>query len=252
LTFAVAGPLALWACHWVSVYSNEEDRRFAEHGVRTKGKVEFRGQDIEWIGPAEDQKPETVFYLHYQYYDGAGQEQRGASRVTKPTWQHYKLGDALAIEYLNDQSDKSRADDRQRSAVTAGLMVGTGAGLALTIIGAALIATAIWRARRRLGVIQHGVPSLGKVTEIVAHGQNGESQGSIMTRADYRIRYSFTDQRGALRDGQTAALPHSVASRWHAGDPILVLYHPNDLFRHEVDLFEARPDDLSGLLNIAR
>jgi hypothetical protein len=224
-----------------------EDREFAAKGVRTVAQISLRSETPEWVG--EDQSEMiTRYQLHYYFLDPEGNEQTGVATVLKPTWLRYQAGDTLAIEYLADQPARNRALERQRPPLGIAGTVVFGLGLLLVLGGLILLGTAWVRGRRRWRIVRTGIPSLGRITEILASGaRNGHDQPAA--HAAYHLGYTFQDQRGVSHDGRTAALTPGLASRWHLGDPILVLYAPDDIFRHEVDLFGARAEDLNLLLN---
>jgi hypothetical protein len=225
-----------------------EDREFSAKGVRTEAQIMLRSETPEWDGPDDRPELKTRYRLHYHFKDADDEEQVGVAVVPKTTWLHYELGDSLAIEYLADQPARSRALERERPPLgIAGLLV-FGIGSLGVLGGLVLMAVAWVRAWRRWRVVRKGIPCLGRITEVLAAGtRNGHD--SVAAGRPALLGYSFRDQRGMLHDGRTPPLAPCLASRWQPGDPILVLYAPNDIFRHEVDLFGTRATELNVLLN---
>jgi len=222
-----------------------EDREFAAQGVRTEAQIMLRSETPEWEGPEDRPELKVRYRLHYHFKDADDDEQVGVAVVPKTTWLRYQLGDSLAIEYLAGQPGRSRALERERPPLGVAALLVFGLGLLLVLSGLALLATAWVRAWRRWRVVRHGIPCLGRITEVLAPGtRNGHDP-----TAAFHLGYTFKDQRGMPHDGRTTPLAPALASRWQPGDPILVLYTPNDIFRHEVDLFGARANDLHALLN---
>jgi hypothetical protein len=158
------------------------------------------------------------------------------SEVPEAVWKRHQIGDTIRIRYMPDDPHRSRMDEHQRSAMGKPTLILVVIGGLLVVTGTGLVLTAILRACRRAYVVRHGIPTLGFVTEVVATPAR-------------RLGYTFLDHRGVRHDGQTADLAGRRAEHWHMGDPILVLYHPDNLLRHEVDLFGARADDLAQLAN---
>jgi hypothetical protein len=235
-----------WAMFYRAWTTTVEDREFAAHGVRTVAEVNLRSEVPEWVGPEGRPEMKMRYRLHYAFKDADNDEQFGVAQVPKSTWLRYQPGDTLAIEYLPDQPGRNRAFERERPPVgVTGLLV-LGLGLLVVLSGALLLVTAWVRAWRRWRVVRSGIPCLGRVTEVLTTARRN---GRDPLTAGCHLGYSFMDQRGMAHDGRTAPLDPALASRWQPGDPILVLYAPNDIFRHEVDLFGARADDLHGLLN---
>ena len=226
--------------------TSPEDRDFAAHGVRTQAEIMFRSEVPEWEDVDGRPEMKVRYRLHYMFKDADNDDQVGVALVPKATWLRYQLGDTLTIEYLPDQPGRNRALVRERPPLgVAGFLV-LGLGALLVLGGLLLLGTAWVRAWRRWRVVRGGIACLGRITE-VSHppGRNGDVAGASACH----LGYTFTDERGMARDGRTARLDPAVAARWQPGDPILVLCAPNDIFRHEVDLFGVRAEDLNVLLN---
>jgi hypothetical protein len=243
-----AGGVAGFATIHSAWTTTDEDREFAAHGVRTEARVMLRSEANEWVGPDDHQEVKPRYRLHYHYTDADDTEQVGVAVVPKATWLGYELGDPLAIEYLSDQPARSRAIERERPPLGVAALSVFGVGLLVAVAGLGLLGTVLLRAWRRWRVVRTGLPCLGRITEVVAAGTNGHVHSAPRPPAR-QLGYTFKDQRGMSHEGRTAALTPDMASRWQLGDPILVLYAPNDIFRHEVDLFGTRAEDLNVLLN---
>jgi hypothetical protein len=226
-----------------------EDRAFAARGVRTGAEITLRSEANEWEDAGGRPEMRTDYRVHYRFHDDAGNEQMGVAVVPKSTWLRYQAGDTLAIEYLPDQPDRSRALERLRPPLGMAVGVAFGSGLFLLLGGLVLVGSAWSRARRRWRVVRNGIPCLGRVTEVLTAPNPNGHEAHAGKPSGYHLGYTFQDSRGVHHDGQTAGLPPEVAFHWKPGDPILVLYAPPDIFRHEVDLFGARADDLQTLLN---
>jgi hypothetical protein len=225
-----------------------EDREFAAKGVRTEAQIMLRSESPEWEGPEDRPEMKSRYRLHYHFKDADDEEQVGVALVPKATWLRYQLGDYLTIEYLSEQPARSRALERERPALGVAGMLVFGVGLLGILSGFVLMAGAWVRAWRRWRVVRKGIPCLGRVTEFLAPGTRNGQDSMAANAPAVHLGYTFKDQRGMLHDGRTAPLAPRLASRWHPGDPILVLYAPNDMFRHEVDLFGTRAHDLNMLL----
>jgi hypothetical protein len=226
-----------------------DDQQFAEAGIRTEARVVSKAQLKEPVDAGAEPEWSTVYTILYQYQDSDGETFQGTARVNEATWYRYQVGDTLWVEYLAHQSDKSRADDRERPPLGWRVVMMMGAGGVVSVAGLAILATATLRARRRMRVVRDGVPCLGRVIDVLTETPGNHQGKPGRKRSNYFLAYSFTDQRGVLRDGQTAGLPRGFESRWHAGDPVLVLYKPPDIYRHEVDLFGARADELANMIS---
>ena len=241
-----AGLAGSAAASLARTHREDEDGRFAAGAARTEGRVMSKAQNKDPAG-------KTVYSMLYQYQDADGETFQEMARVSEATWHHYPVGGAVAVEYAARQPDVSRLEERERPPPSPALVALGGTALLLAAGGLFLCAAAILRARRRARVVRHGVACLGRVTELVAApAANGTGRRTVPRKATYHLAYTFTDQRGVLREGQTTALPRGFESRWRPGDSVLVLYQPPDVYRHEVDLYGARADALAELLNPPR
>ena len=235
-----------WAMFYRAWTTTDEDREFAAHSVRTVAEINLRSELPEWVGPEGHPEMKMRYRLHYVFKDADNDDQFGVALVPKSTWLRYQPGDTLAVEYLPEQPGRSRAFERERPPVgVTGLLV-LGLGLLVVLSGVLLLMTAWVRAWRRWRVVRSGIACLGRVTEVRSPA---ERNGHAPVDAGCHVGYTFTDQRGMTHDGRTAPLDPALVSRWQPGDPILILYTPNDIFRHEVDLFGARAEDLHDLLH---
>jgi hypothetical protein len=207
-------------------------------GVRTVGQVVHKGERTEWPETDHGAKPRVIYSLRYEFRDAEGQERQGTAEVPPAAWQRYQAGDAIGVRYPVGNPELNRADDVLVNPPAPGWAAATLAGAVLGAAGSGLGLLCLSRAWRRTRVVCGGVPSVGRVTEVVPD----DAPGSRL-----RVGYRFTDDRGVGRDGRTSPLPRPVASRWRPGDPILVLFRPDDVFRHEVDVYGARDDELAAL-----
>jgi Protein of unknown function (DUF3592) len=243
----VVSAVGFGALYWAWTTS-PEDREFAAHGIRTQAEIMFRSEVPEWEDVDGRPEMKVRYRLHYMFKDADHDDHVGVALVPKTTWLRYQLGDTLSIEYLPDQPGRNRALVRERPPLGAAGFLVLGLG-ALFVLGGVLLLGASWvRAWRRWRVVRRGIACLGRITEVSGSaGRNGN--GHAPAAAHCHLGYTFTDERGMAHDGRTARLESAFASRWQPGDPILILYAPHDIFRHEVDLFGARTDDLNVLLN---
>jgi hypothetical protein len=227
------------------LWTNDEDRQFAADGVWTTGTITMRGRDPEVVGgdPAQRQ---TIYRLYYEYQDKQARVYQGWSRVTPEVWDRNRQGDRVDVEYLAGQPKTSRADVRERTPLGWWFLVLLSMALLLTGAGVVFLVSSCLRARRRTNVIFHGIPSLGHVTQVVSAHGNGELPRG---KSGPFLLYTFKDQRGVVRDGHSPALPRGLESHWQPGDAILVLFHPHDIYRHEIDLFNVRGEELAELIN---
>lgn len=251
LVFGTVGCLVLAVPYWSATNADEEDRQFAANGVRATAKITFKNQGTQPVG-APGRTPVPFFSVVYLYQDSTGQNHTGSANVTAETWSRHTIGDSISIEYVGDSPDKSRLLAPHTSETPVASVRWWGLGPALICVGLILVLAALLRAWRRTRVIRHGVPALGRVVGTQA-AVSWLVQILQMQRANktlsYYLRYTFTDQSGSAREGLTPELPTDMETRWQPGDPILVLYDPNNVLHHEVDLFGARQQELAALLD---
>ncbi len=219
------------------------EQRFARAGLSTTGTILEKGyeESIEDVGDRDD---DVSYWLSYRYRDVAGQEEYvGQHDVSLDTWNRYREGDAVPIEYLRDDPGESRvAADGVIARWLLPAIFG-GVGVLLGGIGGFLAARSLRTVGRRVRALRDGVPTPGRVIAVLK-----ETSVKVNGRHPLYLTYEFTDYGGERREGKSPFLPRALESRWHAGDPILVLYDREDPSRHEVDLFGVRGADSASLL----
>jgi hypothetical protein len=248
LILTVAGVVLGVAGWFAKIWTDAEERSYFLDGVSARGTIIFKGSRKDWDGPPERGQLKTVYVLHYEYSDRQDRTYHGSVDVAGRDWDRYRPGETLAIEYLAGQPDKSRAELRAPPPLGWTVLVLLASAILLAMVGVVLVIRSWLRARRRLAVVREGIASLGRITNIVGPGGPGHRPPASPS-PPCTLWYTFTDCKGVSRDGFTAPLPPGLADHWRAGDPILVLFHPHDIYRHEVDLFGVRTDELTELVN---
>lgn len=238
LIWAVVGTIFIIVAAFIWLAEQE----FANGGVSTTGTILEKGYD-ETI---DDDDDDVSYWLSYRY-DAGEQEYVGERDVSLDTWNRYREGDAVTIEYLRDDPGRSRvADDGVVTRWLLPLIFGV-VGVLLGGIGWFLVVRSFRTVGRRIRALQEGAPALGRVIALLE-----ETSVKVNKRHPFYLTYEFTDDSCEHREGNSPLLPRALESRWHADDPILVLYERDDPSRHEVDLFEVRGDDLADLLSRTR
>ncbi len=244
---AIAGGLVcLWGSqhHWQQ--TDADSLRFKETGVLVAGKIIQKTERSDWHGAASKLK----YSLRYRYTDNAGAEHHGNAEVSEPMWKRYHLDDTVSVTFLAGEPATSQLSEHGDHAKHPAQLVALFCGTALVVGGTVHLLYIFVRAWRKVRVIKHGVASVARVDHVTSDApeiRNGDHQGGKTARR--RLGYSFVDHRGIARDGETMLLPFHLASRWRPGDPILVVYHPDHVLRHEVDLFGARSEELARQLD---
>jgi hypothetical protein len=235
---------------WYITWSKGElvDRDLPGKTIRTEGVIQSRERKNDWVGPPDDLQFKSVYLLRYKYQDPEGQPFTGTAAVSQVAFNSVTEGDPVQVEFSAERPDLNRLVGLERPPMGwpgfALIMVFSVIGL----LGLWLMATALLRAQRRSRMIMGGRPCLGRVNEVVGPA---ERDAVPHHRSKYYLGYSFTDHKGIVREGRTQTLTPNVVGHWQPGDPILVLYHPENIHRHEVDLYGVRGDDLARLLNLS-
>jgi 4-amino-4-deoxy-L-arabinose transferase-like glycosyltransferase len=237
--------LAIWQV--ASTSSEEEQRRFTVAGVRTTARITMINFNPP-VAQKPGQPPEQSYAVVYQYQDAAGHNHGGSFNIRMEERSCYNIGDSLPIEYLKDNPENSRQLD---SGTPAAPPFFKWFGLVLLCGGPVLFLFALARAWRRMRIVRHGIPVLGRVlgiqTAVPLYIQILQMQRADKTPSHY-LRYSFQDPGGSIREVLGPELPVGMETRWQPGDPVLVLHHPNNIKRQIVDIFGARQEDLEALL----
>lgn len=216
------------------------EQQFSQGGVSTTGTILEKGYEtIEEVGDRDDD--DISYWLSYSYEDADEQEYVGQHDVSLDTWNRYREGDAVPIEYLRDNPGESRVAD---DGVAARWLLPTifgGVGILFGGIGGFLVIRTWRTVGRRIRALRDGVPTQGRVIGVLK-----KTSVKVNGRHPSYLTYEFTDYSGQRREGESPLLPRALESHWHTDDPILVLYDRDDPSQHEVDLFEVRSDNLGS------
>jgi hypothetical protein len=224
----------------VALFLGLGEQRFSQGGVSTTGTILEKGYE-ETIEVGDRDDDDVTYWLLYRYYDADEQEYVGQEDVSLDTWNRYREGDTVTIEYLRDDPGESRvADDGGVASWLLPAIFG-GVGVFLGGIGGFLTVRSFRRAGRRARTLRNGVPTQGRVIAVLK-----KTSVKVNGRHPFYLTYEFTDYSGQRREGESPLLPQALESRWRADEPIQVLYDRDDPSQHEVDLFEVRGDDLAA------
>jgi len=148
----------------------------------------------------------------------------------------------VPIEYLQDNPGESRVAEDEN--VARWLLPGIFAGVGVLFggIGGFLTARSFHGVGRQVRTLRDGMPTQGQVIAVLK-----KTSVKVNGRHPFYLMYEFTDHSGERREGESPLLPRALESRWHADDPILVLYDRDNPSQHEVDLFGVRSDDLATM-----
>ncbi len=221
----------------ITMWQGEE--RFAANAVRATATVTHTSTQTVMRGPRAN-TPTTVYLLHFTFQDESGRTHQSSTEVPINDWSISKKGDQLQIEY--DRTDPS-ITRRPGSGTTVrwGLIAAGLGGVLFFTLGVSIVVTLLIRSGHRAQLVRTGTPALGVVDGVV------ENDAAVKLEGTYRVTYHFTDSEGTTRQGRGPAQSWSQASRFSAGDAVLVLHDPGNPARHEADVFEVRSQELSAL-----
>jgi hypothetical protein len=235
LVFAAVGVVLLSIV--VTMWQDEE--RFAANSTRATATVTRKEQRTEMRGP-KGQTPTQVFVLHFTFKDAEGHPHEGSVEAPNNDWTAATKDSLLAIEY--DRTDPSNTRLPGSGETVRWGLIGAGIGAVVFLTaGLAIIVSLLVSSGRRARLVRTGTPALGVVDGVV------ENDSAVKLEGTFRVTYHFTDAEGTRREGRGPAQPRALASRFNAGDPILVLYDPGNPARHEPDIFTARSDEVADL-----
>ncbi|MBI4584822.1 MAG: DUF3592 domain-containing protein [Planctomycetes bacterium] len=214
----------------VGIASFNSEREIQQSGVRAEAtlveKIHRSGKDNS-----------STYLLKYVFHDAAGQEHIRESQVNWETWRQFEDGSKLPIVYLPGNPSRNRlGGELAESEWTLALVFGS-LGFILGGIGWILVLRGVGKAWRAVQVLQNGVVVEGRVTSV-----ERAPNVKINKRHPQFFRYRFKGPDGQDYQGESPYLPPRLEDKWQTGDPIPVVYDPDDPARHQPDIFGLRSE----------
>lgn len=161
---------------------------------------------VEETGASENEQ--VIYKVRYQY-TVEGRAYRGRSFGTSA---YFDAGEMTSIEYLESNPAASRIEGMRRYRFSAWAMF----VVIFPLVGIIIVAIGMWRGRRALYILRHGVPTMGRMTSKVETGTR------VNERPLYKVSFQYEDAQGRARNASIRTLhPDKVAD-----DAERLLYNP--------------------------
>jgi hypothetical protein len=154
-------------------------------------------------------KGKRICQVGYEFTTQDQYHVRGQDDVPCDVWAGLEEGGEVTVQYLTARPEENRiteASDRWLPIIFAGI------GSVFGGIGGFLVLRSLNRIRTVLRLFREGIPVQGTVTAVAP------SSVSINRVQQWVIKYSYRDQMGQTREGESDYMPPEEAEAWHEGD----------------------------------
>jgi hypothetical protein len=179
------------------------DERFAASGRAADGVV--LGKEIA----TSSSNSAASYRVTFRFTDENGNTFRGSAEVEPDAWDAFAENQSIELRYLPDRPQTYRVRGQIDSDGVITWVFG-GVGALLTLVGGALVYTALRNRARVRELERSGVLTTGTVVDVTPG--NLRINGVVQ----WKLRYRFRDAHGHTRDGSITLPPHE-AEAWSAG-----------------------------------
>ena len=133
----------------------------------------------------------------------------GSDQLPCDVWAGLKESEEVRVQYLAARPEENRITEGAENWLP---IIFTGIGSVFGGIGGFLVIRSLNRVRIVLRLFREGIPVQGTVTAV------SPSSVSINRVQQWVIKYSYRDQMGQTREGESDYMSPADADTWHEGD----------------------------------